>query len=478
MSPPSGAPQDTPHSAETHNPGAALDAAVAATVRGRSRRGRPNRRRRRTASYGDEDAQPRLPRRLWWRLVRLLAERGQLDPYAARMARHLAYHADERGRVRNLETAVIPAYTAHYGLGRRTAYTDLGRLQRAGLIRQARAACPGRTVAYQLCAPPEPPADLPRGLAAELRRLWGVLDDGREEPRPPIAGEAMRVRIPAVERHALLAECVLARYGSARSRPRHVLRGCGRLHTWPLLKKALPHPPICAGDEPAGPPPPPAAMGRSTEADAEVEQVLAVCRTRWRLARGPRGGVPEDGQARLVPLIRGALMYLTSADVIEQMTVELNGARDLGAVVATRLRRVIHAGRRARSAAARIRTDEHRYLRQRAAAAERAAHRHAETAALRARVRAALEEGRARARQARAARTQAGLGTVPPEPGPHRTGATAPPIQQADEVVSAEELAALRQAMLNARQAYGFCEPTQPPPVAEVLRDRAARGEG
>ena len=495
--------RDVPGSAETYNSippspndaGDILAAAVNATVRAASRaarptrRGCPNRRRRRTASYGDEDAQPRLPRRLWWRLVRLLAERGQLDPYAQRWARHLTYHADDRGRVRDLEETVIPAYRAHYDLSRRTAYTDLGRLQRAGLIRQARAACPGRPVSYQLCAPQSLPADLPRDLAAELRKLWGVLDDGLDQgddrAAPVDAAAAVRVRITAVQRHALLAECELTRYGSARSRPRHTTRGCGRLHTWPFLKRVLPHPPDSAGHEPAGPPPP-WAVGDITETDATVKRILATCQARWRRARGPGGGVSAAGQARLVPLVRGALLYLASADVIERMTVELDSARDLGAVVATRLRQVIRAGRHARRAAARIRVDEHRHLREMRQAAAQAARRHAETAELRAQARAALEAGRARARQAREARARPGLGVVLPGPGspPPPPRAAALPVDQAAataDAVPAEELAALRWATINARRAYGYREPAQPPPVAEVLRDRVAglhKGDG
>ncbi|MGP4030227.1 hypothetical protein ACTWPP_43910, partial [Actinomadura sp. 3N407] len=93
--------------------------------------------------------------------MELLHARGEVSPFARRMAKHATHHASGRGRLDEVEDSLIPGYKGRYGIGRRSAYTDLGRLKEAGLLRQVHAACPGRGVAYQMCVPDRLPADLP-----------------------------------------------------------------------------------------------------------------------------------------------------------------------------------------------------------------------------------------------------------------------------------------------------------------------------
>lgn len=413
---------------------------------------RRNRRRRRTAAYGDDDAQPRVPTRLWFRLVELLVWRGEIHPCAHRAARHLTFYSSARGYLSDIETTVIPGYKARHDLGRRTFYADMDRLITAGLLRQTRAACPGRTVGYQMCVPTVLPADLPKSLGAELRRLWSLRpDEAEEQHRVPVdAGEAIRVRIPMVQRHQLLADCEAVRLGSCRSAPLDSQSSRGRLHTSPLLKRALSHPPKTPDDRPS--------VGRRSglsgreiyNEEGLLAEVLAKCERIWRHDRGAAGGLADDARARLTPLISGALRYLASADVIEAMTAGTRTARDLGAVVATRLRGVIKSGRRARN----LKVDEHAADRGRQEAADRAAQLFEQPAvvAARAAARAAAEAvqraGRTRLEAARPRVAPPTTAAAPTRPAP-----AAAAIDQAPAELDPAEARALRWAMRNAAAA-------------------------
>ncbi|QXJ27084.1 hypothetical protein AGRA3207_007882 (plasmid) [Actinomadura graeca] len=322
-----------------------------------SRRECPNRLRRRTASYGDDEALPTLAPDLWIRVVELLFARGELDGYARRMARHVTFHASARGRLADVEDGLIPGYKVRHGIGRRSAYTDIGRLAGAGLLRQVHAACPGRGVVYQMCVPPEVLVDLPSSLRARLRRLWArPTREARaaaraEDRRAPVSARvsgtaAIRVWLPVAERHRVLAGCAVVRVGSAAAEPTETQLSCGRLHTSPFLKRDHPQPLFVRSRQGYRPPPPDLQMA-TFDHEGIRDEVITRCMALWSAQRPP-DGLPDDAaMARLRPLLWAALCTHTSSDVIEALTTRVRSARDLGAVAATRLRRMVMSARRA-----------------------------------------------------------------------------------------------------------------------------------
>jgi len=94
-----------------------------------------------------------IPRRAWWRLFCLLWHREEIeDPWARRMARHLARVADAQGIVTALPD-VMRSYAIREHVSVQTGYTDLRRLVHRGLVRQLQAAAPGHPARYRLSAP-------------------------------------------------------------------------------------------------------------------------------------------------------------------------------------------------------------------------------------------------------------------------------------------------------------------------------------
>lgn len=401
-----------------------------------------------TASYGDADAQPSLPPRLWWRLVELLNARGELSPYARRMAKHVTHHATPRGRISGVEESLIPGYKGRYGIGRRSAYTDLGRLVDAGLLRQVHAACPGRGVAYQLCVPERLPADLPASLARELRKRWARPSKAARAAvrRAQVSADAaVRVASPLAEQHRLLAGCEAVRLGASSCAVPETEPFRGSLHTSPLLKRALPQPlrrRSAQGSTRSSLAPMGQILGDETGLIADV---IHRCMALWGAEHAP-GRLP-DGRAlhQLRPLLRSALRWYTSADVIEALTSVTRSARDLAAVAATRLRRMIISARRA--AAIPADEDGTQYDRRAAEAAQVRADLHERTTDIRAQARAAAEAARDRRREHPHGRPR--LRLVPPPAPP--TDHTPPPSPVTpDDLLDPADLALLRQAMANA----------------------------
>jgi len=411
----------------------------------RTRRGCPNRERRRTASWGDADAQPPLSPELWFRLVELLYARGELSFYARRMAMHLTHHTSKRGRIDDLEDKVIPGYKNRHGIGRRSAYTDIGRLAEAGLMRQVHAACPGRGVAYQMCVPHKLPADLPAELRTELRKRWARPSKTARAAakRAPAAADAVRVALPLAEQHRVLAGCEGIRIGASSTRRRPATASFrGGLHTSPFLKRALPQPLHSRSRQGCGPPPD-LPMGQAfSDQEGVIASVIDRCTALWRAQR-PTGGLPDaKALARLRPLLWAALCAYTSSDVIEALTTHTRSARDLGAVAATRLRRMALAARRAAAIAVDNDGARHRAL-QDELARDRAAAMNASANARQA-ARQALNAIRDRRRDhpPRQPRLQP---VPPPEPEP------APPTPgTAADVLDPADLQMLRQAIANA----------------------------
>lgn len=341
--------------------------------------------RRRTPDLEGSDRLPRVPTRPWWRVCALLEARGWVPGPQARMARFLARWADERGCVADVP-GLYRAYAEDHGVSTRTAATDLRRVEAAGWLRCTASNAPGRSARYVLCVDPEQiPDDLPGDLARVVRHLFAgpperTPDAGRGESG--LAGsDATAPRcvagMPRARGHALLADCVLWRYGSATGPARATGVGIGMLHVLPLTREG--HPPPHTARHRTTRPGPSRAQHRASSSDEErrlAEVVLDRCGPAWRAQRGP--GRAELGPAereRLVPLVAGALRYQASSDVIEELTRAVASARSLAAVLITRTRRVIHASRAARRVEARAdQTGELYNVKARVAATTRAAH--------------------------------------------------------------------------------------------------------
>lgn len=330
----------------------------------------PEPRRSHTAALGDAEQWPSLPlttrrtRRtqdgpqvrytgLWYRVVALAHHRGFLDECAMRLAVHLSQWADRHGRIPDMGD-VMEAYEHHHGLSRRTAWADVRRLgiHGAGYIRQSEAPAPGRTARYQLCIPESLPAGLPDDLQAELGRVLNrpgkytatVTSRTDADPSKAVAESETVTRVTATRMQSAeqLADMTMWAKGSARTGATDEGTFPSWLHTSPSLRGISTPAHRTGKDTPAQAP----SMGMKNTLEQAVRSVLARCADRWQAQRGPRPGIDDKAAERLVPLIRGALMYQTSTDVISTITEAVSSARDLGAVVAYRLRSLILAGRR------------------------------------------------------------------------------------------------------------------------------------
>nr|BFE89311.1 hypothetical protein GCM10020093_119130 [Planobispora longispora] len=285
---------------------------------------------------------PAVPTRTWFRVCSLLRWRGEIaDPCAWRMARHLAYHADENGKIKDMPR-VMRAYTSYYGLSARTGWKDLGRLMDIGWVRRVYGAAPGRPALYQLCMDIVGlPDDLPRNLA---RAVADVVDAPpgripRRQDRKPGSAEAGLGRL-----HAALAQCVVVQYGGALDPEKITCSGSGRVHTSPFYRE--------------GPtPPPPRSVRRGGRGALqqgtwwkkarysdiqEARNVLAECLPRWRMQR--TGLVPPGTEipnvralASLEHLVGLLLRYIPPGEAVELLTEQVASVRDVAGVVRYRI---------------------------------------------------------------------------------------------------------------------------------------------
>jgi hypothetical protein len=146
----------------------------------------------RPAYYEAPEAYPGLPRRTWFRLVRLMEHRGLLaDEPALRLARFLGDTdtADGSGIIADVP-AFIAAYAARARVSRQTAWTDLGRLVGYGLVRQLQHSAPGYKARYRLSYPAavvdEEMPGLPPDIASALpHRRHAEADDETAPERAP-----------------------------------------------------------------------------------------------------------------------------------------------------------------------------------------------------------------------------------------------------------------------------------------------------
>jgi hypothetical protein len=243
------------------------------------------------------------------------------DACALRMARHLAYVASERGMLTELPD-VIRSYAARCHVSARTAWTDLDRLVRLGLVRQVQAAAPGYTARYRLSAP-----------AAAIA-----------ESMPDLPGELARAITPP--------------------------SSCGRLHTSPSTREGSPPSPGGTGRAGQHRAPRHRAGRISGEERDRALSVLSACRRSWLADRGPHG-VPGPAElARIEVMTALALRHVPPGEVRQLLTHRVAGARDLPGVLAWRLGKVISAARRPPR---HVPADEHG-TRHAAMLAERAAH--------------------------------------------------------------------------------------------------------
>ena len=263
------------------------------------------------------EAYPGLTRRAWWRLFSLLWYRKTIeDPWARRMARHLARVADTQGMITALPD-VMRSYARANHVSVQTGYTDLRRLVLCGLVRQVQAAAPGHPARYRLSAPAAAiPADLPADLARAIRspRSPGsAAPDGGTQAREQDPGPA----------------------------------SCGSLDTSPSPYEGSPPSPCSAG--PHGPQrrrQHPAREKISSEERGQARAVLAASAREWR---GQRGRAPVPGSAELArveAMTALALRHVPRGEVVQLLTWHVAGARDLPGVLAWRLGQVLTAVRR------------------------------------------------------------------------------------------------------------------------------------
>ncbi|RSM93766.1 hypothetical protein DMB42_52045 [Nonomuraea sp. WAC 01424] len=275
------------------------------------------------------------------------ARESWLHPSAMRMARHLAYWADEHGSLVDIP-GVLAAYSAHYARGRRTAWADFTRLVDAGLVRQVCAAAPYRQARYKLCMDVlSLPSDLPRDLAAELTAYV-------DNPRV-----AARRRPTRADVHEALAECEVVRYGSAtRDNAIMAAAGEGKLHTSPFTREGFS--PLCT--PPARRRPSRARQRAPLGQDRIEEQANALYFVRelvpeW--ARQRQGQVLDDvALAEVAELARVLLRRMPESEVAELFTAQVTSAEDLVGVLRWRTGRTMASMRRAEYRARRLVVDD------------------------------------------------------------------------------------------------------------------------
>ncbi|WP_433358545.1 hypothetical protein [Streptosporangium sp. CA-115845] len=270
----------------------------------------------------------------WWRCT--LADRC-----AYRMARHLTHHADKAGHITNLPK-VVGLYASQHKVGRRTAWTDLGRLVGLGMLRKTLGAAPGQRAEYVLCWDL---ARLPGGFPKSLGRAVETVTDNPKR---------LAMRRPTLASiHRALASCVTVRYGSRTCSTPIRSRGCGLVHTSPYTYEGSTPPPTESGlDEPPG------CDRRRSEGDKtlaermdEARELLERCRAMWVMQRA--GQVPEgtevpskSGMASLEHLVELLLRHLPPGEVEELLSAQVRSARSMVGLVQWRAGRLLRGIRR------------------------------------------------------------------------------------------------------------------------------------
>ena len=286
----------------------------------------------RPAYNGAPEAYPGIPRRAWWRLFCLLWWRGTIDdPWARRMARHLAQAADAQGVITGLPD-VMCSYAAREHVSVQTGYRDLRRLVLCGLVRQLQAAAPGYPARYRLSAPAAViPADLPADLARAIHGPRGAAPD---DPQP----EREKRRDPPDSR---------PEDSSAYEAKAETGASCGSLDTSPISYEGSPPSPCSTGPD-----------GDHHRTRHRVQEktggderdharaVLTASAGEWRAQRG-RAPVPGCAElARVEAMTALALRHVPRGEVIQLLTWHVASARDLPGVLAWRLGQVLAAARR------------------------------------------------------------------------------------------------------------------------------------
>jgi hypothetical protein len=281
------------------------------------------------------EAYPGLPRRAWWRLFCLLWYRGTIeDPWARRMARHLARVADAQGVITGLPD-VMRSYAAREHVSVQTGYTDLRRLVCHGLVRQLQAAAPGYPARYRLSVPAAViPADLPADLA---RAIHG--------PRAADPGGPQLEREKRSDPPDSRPED-----GSAYEDMAEAEASCGSLDTSPIPYEGSP--PSPRGTGPDGP-----SHRRQRRTQGKIgsderdhaRAVLTASVGEWRAQRG-RAPVPGCAElARVEAMTALALRHVPRGEVLQLLTERVASARDLPGMLAWRLGQVLTATRRDRA---------------------------------------------------------------------------------------------------------------------------------
>jgi hypothetical protein len=272
----------------------------------------------RPAYYDAAEAYPGLSVRLWCRLYRLMEHRGLLsDAPALRMAAYLAdTDTVRRDGVISDVPAMLAGYMARCYVSKQTAYTDLGRLVRRGLVRQVQAAAPGYRARYRLAAPAAMVAASMPGLPPELARAIRQDPEGSETPRPDRrrAGDGSGSACGGLDPSPYMRE------GSPPSPPGDGHRGVQR-RGWP-----------CDRGE------------KITEEELDrARAVLKACAGEWRAQRGRGAELGELGRVEVLAML--AMRHAPPGEIIQLLTERVAGARDLAAVLAWRLGRVVDASR-------------------------------------------------------------------------------------------------------------------------------------
>uniref|UniRef100_UPI003F49A62B hypothetical protein n=1 Tax=Sphaerisporangium sp. CA-236357 TaxID=3240030 RepID=UPI003F49A62B len=303
----------------------------------------------RYACYEGADRLPGLPPRLWYRVAALLWWRGEhTHPALKRMLKHLVHHADEHGVLRDIP-AILVSYSGRHAVGPRTGWNDLERACQAGLLRQLKAAAPGRQASYILAMDVAAlPADLPEDMRAALRRYV-------DNPASIAKGAQTRAEV-----HRALADCQVVRYGSARRQtPIMESVGCGRLHTSPFTREGSPPSPQPRQSQPSQRARrlPFGGQDLNEERSRALDFVKGLCPV-WAYNRAS-GEIPSDAElAKLAPLVGLLLRRMPGHEVAELLTTRIGTASDLAGVLRWRIGRTLGGLRRAERRSAALRVDD------------------------------------------------------------------------------------------------------------------------
>lgn len=316
----------------------------------------------RPAYYEAPDEFPGIPTVLWCRLYRLMIARGLLDDDPAeRLAGFLAITEDLVRADGTIPQArvMLETYAKWAKVSMVTAWADLRRLLRRGLVRQVQAAAPGIPARYRLSAPVAAVRrhmpDLPPDLARALRRHQAPEPPAEDQPEPD---------------------------GGQDENPGgddDLNSSCGGVNTTPSLREGYPQPPVGRGPRGTNRRSPRPHRGNHTGNDNGAFGLLARCRTEWGRQRGADRVPSLEELADLVPLTSKLLEVIARPGDVEQLlTTRVASAADLRRTLRWRMGRELRDAQRAEAArltpeqeaAAEARAAEYYAARQ---AAERAA---------------------------------------------------------------------------------------------------------